>query len=800
MTRNDFQKFAFSGVLLDGAFGTELAKRGMPEGVSPELWALENFDATAEILRAYRAAGSQLLYAPTFGGNRLKLANFHLENRVAEINRELVRRAKETIPDALIFGDVSSTGNFIDPYGKLDFDEAVDVFREEISALISGGADGIVIETMMDLQESRAALIALREVAPDLPGIVTMTFESSMRSLTGVDPVSALVTLQALGADAFGCNCSTGPQDMVKLLTTLKPYAQIPLVAKPNAGVPTLRNNQTFFPMDAAEFSSYAGALVEAGAALLGGCCGTTPEHIRQLGVEMKKSTAFFRNAHPLRGVVASPSQFCRLAPEEPFAVIGERINPTGKKALQAQLREGKTEMVFDFALQQTQAGAALLDVNMGLAGIDEKKMMLQSLRQVIKASPLPVSIDSTDPETVEAALRFYPGRALLNSISAEKSRLEKILPVAAKYGAMLILLPLTDEGIPDTLDERIAVVEKLLAEIKKYGYTPQDVALDALIMTISANNEAAEISLGLIAWAKAHHINTVCGLSNVSFGLPERQLVNRTFLAMAIGCGLNSAIANVLFPETIDLIYAANALTGKDLHQKNFLARFAGRDSAAAPQKAENLSAGEKVRRAILDGNADGILPALEAALTEKFSAAELLNEVLIPAINEVGAKYEKQEYFLPQLIASAEAMQKGAAFLEPKLTVQCEKNPKARIVFATVKGDIHDIGKNIVIVMLKNYGFDVIDLGKDVPPEVILDTAVRENVEIVALSALMTTTMKSIRQTISLARQRGLNHLKFLVGGAVVDQLFADEIGAYYTADPMATVRTAQELLKVK
>ncbi len=796
MTRQEFQQFAYSGVLLDGAFGTELVKRGMPEGVSPELWALENFDATAEILRAYRAAGSQILYAPTFGGNRVKLGDFYLAERLAEINSAIVRKTKESVPDALVFGDVSSTGQFVDPYGKLDFDEAVDLYREQISALLAGGADGIAIETMMDLQETRAALIALREIAPDCPAIVTMTFESSMRTLTGVDPVSALVTLQALGADAFGCNCSTGPGEMAKLLPMLKPYAQIPLVAKPNAGVPTLRDDKTFFPMQPEEFASFAPALVEAGATLLGGCCGTTPEHLSRLGNEMKKSTSFFRNAKPLRGVVASPTRICRLAPEEPFAIIGERINPTGKKALQAQLREGKMDMVFDFACQQTQSGASLLDVNVGLAGIDEKSMMLKALRKVVHASPLPLSIDSTDPETVEAALRLYPGRALLNSISAEKSRLEKILPIAAKYGAMPILLPLTDKGIPPTLDDRIAVTEKLLAAVAQYGYTAQDVALDALIMTISANGDAAELSLALIAWAKAHQIFTVCGLSNVSFGLPERQLVNRTFLAMAIGCGLNGAIANVLFQETVDLVYAADALTGRDAHQKHFIARFAQTENAAAAPKAETLSPQEKIRRAILEGNADGIEAALEAALALQETPEKLLNDVLIPAINEVGAKYEKKEYFLPQLVAGAEAMQKGAAFLEKRLTAECDGRQKTKILFATVKGDIHDIGKNIVIVMLKNYGFDVIDLGKDVAPEVILDTAVREKVELIGLSALMTTTMKSMRRTVELAKERNLTQLKFLIGGAVVDQHFADEIGAYYTADPMATVRTARQL----
>ncbi len=797
MTRMDFRKLTADLVLLDGAFGTELAKRGMPEGVCPELWALEHPETTAEILREYQAAGSQIVYIPSFGANAHKLANYGLKERVVELNRRLAELVKAAVPDVLAFGDLAPTGAFVEPYGDLAFEDAVAIYREQAGALLAGGADGIVIETMMDLQEARAALLGARENAGDFPVIVTMTFDASGRSLTGVDPVAALVTLQALGADAFGCNCSTGPEDMAKLLETLKPYARIPLIAKPNAGLPKLHDGKTVFSLDSDAFARFGKLLFDAGATLLGGCCGTTPAHLAALRESLRGLGKPFVNFAPVRNVIASPSNYRELDVVSPFAVIGERINPTGKKALQAELREGKTDLVFDFAIQQTQAGAALLDVNMGMAGISEKEMMQKSLKRIIRATTLPLCIDTTDPETLEAALRLYPGRALYNSVSAETERLEKVLPIAAKYGAMLILLPLTDAGIPATLAERIAVVEKLLAEVKKYGYTESEVCIDALIMTVSANPEAAQLSLDLISWAKKRDLKTVCGLSNVSFGLPERRLLNQTFLGMAIGCGLNIAIANPLFPEIMAATLAAEALTGRDERQKNFIAHFNG-NSAPAPPAAAELPPREKIRRALLDGNREGIIPAIELALKESVSAMEIIDAILIPAITEVGEKYEKKEYFLPQLIASAEAMQAGTKFLEPLLMQTENRQPKGRLVFATVKGDIHDIGKNIVIVVLRNYGFDVIDLGKDVPPEVIIDTAVRENITLVALSALMTTTMKSMRETVELARRRGLDQLRFIVGGAVVDEEFANSIGAYYAADPMATVRCARKLLE--
>ena len=789
---------AFQGLVLDGATGTELAKLGMPSGVAPELWVYENPSAIESVHNAYIAAGSQIVYAPTFGGNSCKLAEFGIADRQEEIVGSLMRTAKENASKqgALVFGDIAPTGRFVEPFGDLPFEEAVSVFRRLASILAANGADGFAIETMMDLQEARAALLGCREAAPELPCIVTMTFEDSGRSLTGADPVAALVALQALGADAFGCNCSTGPGDMANVIARLLPYAKIPLVAKPNAGLPRFENGRTVFPMGEDEFAGYVPELLEKGAVILGGCCGTTPRHIKALADRLKKESIPEKPV-PLEGVISSVSQYRQISCNGLFTLIGERINPTGKKALQAELREGKTDMVFEFAIQQTSAGADVLDVNMGLSGINEKEMMKKALCRILQSTSAILCIDSTDPETVEEALRLYPGRALFNSVSLEKNRIEKILPIAARYGAMPVLLPLTDGGIPRTAAERMQVVDAILEETSKYGYSPADVCIDALIMTVSADNSAATTALEVISRCKARKLNTVCGLSNVSFGLPGRPLVNKAFLGMAMGCGLNMAIANPLFTDIVDMINARNVLTANDPGFAAFIGKYAENKAVQAVAEKTELSPVEALYRAVMLGNTSKMAELAAKCLENGETIQSLVDDVLIPAITEVGDRYSRKEYFLPQLIRSAEAMQSAMAYLEPLMAAESGSDrEKTPVIIATVRGDIHDIGKNIVAVMLKNYDFDVIDLGKDVPAEVIIDTAVEKNIKVILLSALMTTTMGNMKEVIDLAAKRGLNDLKFVVGGAVVDEEFAKSIGAVYGNTPMDSVRAAQKL----
>ena len=803
MTRTRFHALIEQRLIqLDGATGTELVKRGMPAGVCPEAWVLEHPEALAAVQQAYAASGSDLVYAPTFGGNPLKLAEFHLEQQTGEINRQLAEISRRAVPGKLVFGDIAPTGQLVEPFGPLPFEKTVELYKEQVRGLIDGGVDGFAIETMMDLQEARAALIAVRELS-DLPAIVTLTFEPGGRTLTGVHPVSALVTLQALGADAFGCNCSTGPAEMAEVIRELKPYAAIPLVAKPNAGMPHLVDGTTVFDLAPDAFAKASVALIDAGANLLGGCCGTSPAHLAALHNEISS-----RRPLPVRqekrGVVASPSSFRRLAQEEPFAIIGERINPTGKKALQAELRAGKFELVREFAREQSAQGAALLDVNFGLSGIDETAMMRAGVAELVRIGSTPLCIDSTRPETVEAALRLYPGRALLNSISAEEERLNKVLPIAAKYGAMLILLPLTDDGIPESAAERIEVLDRILAEAARYGYTPADCAADALIMTISADRQAAAVSLDFIEYCSRQlKLNTVCGLSNVSFGLPARATVNLTFLGMAIGRGLNCAITNPSAPGIVDAVIASDALSGRDPQLDRYLAHHAVAASGETPRQTAPTPAPaaqspeELLRDAVLRGKKEAVPAILDTLIAAGKAPGELVDGILIPAITEVGNRFERKEYFLPQLMQSAAAMQLAMEQLEPLLRSGGADAAGPVFLLATVKGDIHDIGKNIVALLLKNHHFQVIDLGKDVPAETIVNAAIEHDAAFIGLSALMTTTMPQMKVVVDLARSRGVT-APVIVGGAAVDEAFADSIGAIYAADAMATVRRATELLQ--
>ena len=792
----DLDKLCKSGiVVLDGATGTELVKRGMCGGVCPEAWVLEHPEAIQEIQSAYQKAGSMIVYAPTFGGNRFKLAEFGLEDKVHEMNRRLAEISREGVSHAFVFGDLAPTGHFVEPFGDLGFEDAIATYREQAEALLEGGVEGFAIETMLDLQEARAALIAVRELT-DLPVIVTMTFGDGARTLTGSTPEAVIVALQALGASAVGCNCSSGPEQMAEVVSAMKKCARIPIVAKPNAGMPIYRDGHSFYEMGANDFGEKASLLVDCGASIVGGCCGTTPEHIESLSKRVAKKQP------PKVGCseswISSSTSVIRLSEKEPFCIIGERLNPTGKKALQAELREGKLDLVKKFAREQKETGANVLDVNCGQPGIDEAKMIRKVVATVTSETGMPLCIDTLSAEAVEAALRLYPGRALFNSISAEEVRLKKILPIVAKYGAALIALPLDDSGIPDTVAGRAQNVKTIFSEAQKYGYQKSDLVVDGLVMTVSANPEAAMLTLDTIEWvAREWKGCTVCGLSNVSFGLPRRDLVNRAFLSMAISRGLTMAIANPMNADIMETTRATDVLFGRDAQALRYIGIYGGQTATAPKPAQETLSPRETAFRCVLEGNEEALLSTIDELLKSGVAAGEIVDSILIPAITAVGEKYEKKEYFLPQLMLGAQAMKSAMARLAPLLEGDSNKPSAGRIIIATVKGDIHDIGKNIVILMLKNYGFDVIDLGKDVPAEVILDTAAKENVNIIALSALMTTTMGEMKHVVELAKSRGLDNLRFIVGGAVVDEEFARSIGAEYGADAMDTVRIAQKLI---
>ncbi len=783
-------------IILDGATGTELQKRGMTAGVCPEIWCLKNPDIIRDVHAGYRDAGADIVYTATFGANRIKLSQYGSYD-VVEINRELTLLARRAVgADVLLAGDICSTGRFVRPFGDLDFEEAIDVYKEQVKGLLKGGVDLFVIETMMDIQETRAALIAIKELT-DKFTIVTMTYEENGRTLNGTDPVTALITLQSLGADAVGCNCSTGPEEMTGLIEAMKPWATIPLVAKPNAGMPELVDGKTVFSMGADTFASFGADFVSKGVNLIGGCCGTTPDHIRML----KESVAGRKPVLPVRDSISAVSSARASAifeGERPLSIVGERINPTGKKALQQELLEGRMSIVRTMAKEQEKLGASLLDVNMGMPGIDEKETMLHAIGNLSVASDLPLVIDSSNIDVMEAALRLYPGRALINSISGESEKLTRLLPVAAKYGAMFILLPLTDGDIPETAEERKKIIKNVFKKATALGFTKSDIVIDGLVMAASSNFKAPVETLKTIEWSSdVFGANTIVGLSNVSFGMPERKWLNAAFLAMAVSKGLTMAIANPGVEELVNTKLAGDVLAGRDMDASRYISHFSQMPPKVKQEDAPSHKAPEdEVFQSILEGNREDIERLLSVAMDSGMDAQKMVDESMIPAITEVGVLFDRREYFLPQLIASAETMKKGIAFLVPWLgDGKLEKKQKGVIIIATVKGDVHDIGKNIVALMLRNHGFEVVDLGKDVSAEIIIREAARIKPSVIGLSALMTTTMVNMKEVIELAQMESLD-CKFMVGGAVVTKAYAKSISAHYAKDGVEAVRIVEKM----
>lgn len=824
MTKEEFQKLVEHGVvMLDGATGTNLQQAGMPIGVCPEQWILENRDVMLDLQRRFVEAGTQILYAPTFTGNRIKLAEYGLEERLKEINGELVRLCKEAAGGrAYVAGDMTMTGRQLYPMGDLSFDELVQIYKEQAQALYEAGADLFIVETMMSLQETRACVLAIKDVC-DLPVMASLTFEKDGRTLYGTPPEAAVVVLQGLGVDAVGLNCSTGPEDMVDTVRSMYAYADIPVLAKPNAGLPILEDGRTIYKTTPEEFGRDGRLLVEAGARIVGGCCGTTPAHIRALADSVRDMVPLPIRA-AMRRVLASERSVVEVRLDGPFRVVGERINPTGKKKLQAELREGKLDLVRAMAREQEKNGAAILDVNMGTNGIDEKEMMLRSVYEVTAVSGLPLCIDSSFPEVIEAALRIYPGRALINSISFEKEKMKRLLPVAKKYGAMFILLPVSDQGIPQTLEEKHAVIRNLLQEAAVFGFTKEDVIVDGLVATVGASPSAALDCMATFSYCRHElRVPTVCGLSNISFGLPDRTYVNMAFLSMAIANGLTLAIANPSQDMLMNAAAASNMLmnkVGSDIayikrmqyfdnkeietqrqRQAEWMAAggFTGpiADSAAQPAEAKDALGDNAVYRAVLEGEKDRIVQCAQGELQRGLAPEKIIDTLLIPAINKVGEFYDQQVYFLPQLIASANTMETAIAYLEPLIQHGGDEREMATIVIATVEGDVHDIGKNLVALMLRNYGYHVIDLGKDVPAASIIETAMREKASIVGLSALMTTTMMRMKEVIALASEKQYTG-RIIIGGAAVTPSFSDEIGADgYSKDAADCVKLVEKFL---
>lgn len=815
MTREAFRELVKKGpVLLDGATGTNLQKARMPVGVCPEQWILENSEVLIDLQKRYVEAGTDILFAPTFTASRIKLKEYGLEDHLEEMNRKLVALSKEAAKgtNALVAGDLTMTGEQLYPLGDLMFEDLVDVYKEQAKIIAEAGADLFVVETMMSLQECRAAVLAIREVC-DLPVMVSLTYNEDGRTLYGTDPVTAVVVMQSLGADAVGMNCSTGPEAMLEPIAKMAEYAAIPLLAKPNAGMPELIDGQTVFNVEPEEFAEVGKKLVEEGAAIIGGCCGTTPEHIRALK-EAVKGIPVKAPLQTKRRMLTSERKSVEITLDGRFMVIGERINPTGKKKLQAELKEGSLNLVRTMALEQEENGASILDINMGMNGIDEKEMMLRTIYEVTSTVDCPLCIDSSHVDIIEAALRIYPGRALINSISLEKEKFEKLLPIAKKYGAMFILLPLSDEGLPKDSAEKHGIIRTIMDEAVRIGMAKEDIIVDGLVATIGANPNAALECFETFSYCKNElELPTACGLSNISFGLPERTYVNTAFLTMAIANGLTMAIANPSQELLMNAAFASDMLLNKKesdiryIERMNFLSeKYAGMErvmvqktpagTSAAGGETRKESTGSGVFQAVLKGNKEHVLEEVKKMLDGGAKPDEIINEHLIAAINEVGELFDKKKYFLPQLISSANTMKLAIEYLEPMLE-RSNTEAMATIVVATVEGDIHDIGKNLVVLMLKNYGYHVIDLGKDVPADVIVDTAMNEGAKVIGLSALMTTTMMRMKDVVELAKEKGCT-AKIVIGGAAITESFSDEIGADgYSKDAAECVKLVERLL---
>ncbi len=838
MTREEFITLSKDHILyLDGATGSNLVKAGMPSGVCPEQWILEHQDVMLQLQKDYVQAGTNILYAPTFTANRVKLAEYHLEKNMTSMIRDLLaisKKAAESTPGHPVYvaGDLTMTGEQLKPMGKMELETLIDIYKEQILCLVDAGADLLVVETMMSLAETRAALIAAKEVC-DLPVIATLTFEADGRTLFGTDAKTAAIVLESLGASAIGANCSTGPAQMESIISEMVSHTRIPVIAKPNAGLPFLdENGTTCYNMEAEEFAEEMEVLVNAGATILGGCCGTTPEFIRQIherfGTDAKVAAS--RRPDGIR-YLTSERITHSFGLDDGCFVVGERINPTGKKALQAQLREGSFEKVIQFAEEQEACGAKVLDINMGMSGIDEKASMLRALEEVSGVTNLPLSLDSSYVEVLEAALRNYPGRALVNSVSLETEKFEKLLPIVAKYGAMFILLPLSDAGLPKDIEEKKEIIHKIYDRALSLGMCKEDIVVDGLVATVGANPKAALETLETIRYCKENGFATICGLSNISFAMPERSFVNTAFLTLAIQAGLTMAIANPSQELLMSCALAADLLLNKEeaalryieyaggvrerreekeaelakklalLENQGTTAKTGTAGNAAKEATADNgpqiNEMQDKLKTAVLKGNRNGIVKITKEALESGEKPAELLNQVLLPAINQVGEFFDQGKYFLPQLIASAEAMKNSIEVLEPLLQTGGTGEEMPVVVIATVEGDIHDIGKNLVALMLKNHGFHVIDLGKDVPQAKILESAKEHHAEFIALSALMTTTMQRMREIVAAAKEEGIT-AKIIIGGAVITQEYADEIGADgYSKDAADAVKLAKSLM---
>ena len=803
-------------LLFDGGMGTMLQAAGLKAGALPELLCLTNPDAITRVHAAYVAGGSEVVTTNTFGANALKL---HGETTVEEVFNAAAACARAA-GARYVAGDIGPLGTLLRPLGTMGFDEAYDHFAQEARAAQAAGCDLIIIETMTDLAEIKAAVLAAKENC-DLPIFATMTFEADGRTFLGTSPDIAAITLDALGADVVGINCSLGPAELRPFARAMLAVTAKPVMVQANAGLPHVKDGCTVFDIDPQSYAAAVANMVEDGVGIIGGCCGTNPDYIRLLAGIIANRAPQQRPA-PASFTVTGAQRLVELPQDSHrVAVIGERINPTGKKRLQAALREGNLDYVVGQGISQQEQGADVLDVNVGLPGIDEPRVIARAVEALQGTTLLPLQIDSTNADAIEAGVRAYAGKPIINSVNGKQEVLDAVLPIAAHYGCNVIGLTLDEDGIPATASERVAIARRIIDEAARYGISRERILIDCLVMTASTNQaQVTEILRAVTLCRQELGVHCTLGVSNVSFGLPARELLNATFLAAAFGAGLDAPIMNPGSQRYMDAVYSYRVLNAEDLGSAQFIERYAGWNdpykvpvnvastpaapsstapatspsTAPSPAGANSAQGNGELHHLVLSGRKADV-PALVRDLLAEHDAMDVIDRMLIPALDEVGDKFDRGEFFLPQLMASAEAARAGFDTIRDLMPAG-DVSDKGKIALATVKGDIHDIGKNIVKMLLENYGYRVYDLGRDVDPQAVLDAVQQHDIPLVGLSALMTTTVTNMEETIALLRREAPG-VRVFVGGAVLTPEYARQIGAdFYAKDAAESARIAERV----
>ena len=791
-------------LVMDGAMGTQLMERGVRPEDCFDAQNLKKPEIVLAVHKAYVQAGADIIETNTFGANRIKLADYGLDKKVHDINLEAAKLARKAIGEnGFVCGSMGPLGKMLDPLGEITYDQAYEVFAEQAKALEEGGVDCVSIETISDLQEMRAAVIAVKSQTK-LPVIASLTYDEGEKTVYGTTPEVAVAVLEPLGIDIIAANCSTGPEGMLKVAKKLLAVSRVPVMVMPNAGMPELIGNRAVYQMTPERFGSFAKKFAEMGVAIIGGCCGTGPEHIRAIKSQITSIKSQTMPKSQIQNTkFASRTKVVEMKTGTPL-LVGERINPTGRKLLQEEIKSGRSQLVRQEAEAQSKAGADLLDVNVSVHDVHESEAMGKTVKVIQSVSEQPLSIDSPSRMAIEAGLKQFCGRALLNSVNGKRESLETILPLAKKYGSAIIALALDEHGLPQTAADRVRIAERIVMSAVDKGIAKEDIFVDCLVLTAGVGISGCLETLKAIPLIKEKlGVKTILGISNVSHGMPERSKLNALYFQLALTYGLDAAIIDVTDPGIKKVLKNKEKDRGKLLEQFRSEVDRARR-SGKPPEKKQDIAARvirlsgyQDIRDAVIDGNLEAVEILVKQGLEKKLDPQKIIDQGLIPGMETVGKKFSKKEYFLPQVIESAEAMRRGFELCQAKIP-KGKTKVAGKVVLATVKGDIHDIGKNIVKMMLVNHGFQVIDLGKDVPPEKIVEAAKREKPNVIALSALLTTTMVEMGVVKEELNKAKLN-IPLLVGGAVVTKGYADRIGAVYSMDAVGAVTLAKKIIKV-